>query len=167
MGLLSERGPPDWHPASGDIRAACRVAVDYCKERGFDIAKLALHFSLHSSSRIPVCLVSAPVLKYMTQNVEAVWSALSPDEEVAIRHLRENIFGKLEKGTWEGREVDKAGIAVSAADAGNSAASNCKALPCAVLDFNASRCPRHLPQPREDLRLVRDIPQYLHIASFG
>jgi len=107
MGLLSERGPPDWHPASGDIRAACRVAVDYCKERGFDIAKLALHFSLHSSSRIPVCLVSAPVLKYMTQNVEAVWSALSPDEEVAIRHLRENIFGKLEKGTWEGREVDK------------------------------------------------------------
>lgn len=33
MGLLSNKGPQPWHPASDDIKALCRRASDYCKVR--------------------------------------------------------------------------------------------------------------------------------------
>ena len=31
MGLLTERGPPDWHPATNDIKSECKKAADYCQ----------------------------------------------------------------------------------------------------------------------------------------
>ena len=34
MGLLMERPPPDWHPASAATKALCARAVEYCKAAG-------------------------------------------------------------------------------------------------------------------------------------
>lgn len=31
MGLLTNRGPPDWHPAGQEIKDTCLKAVQYCK----------------------------------------------------------------------------------------------------------------------------------------
>ena len=31
MGLLSERGPPAWHPATQDIKDTCAQAAKYCQ----------------------------------------------------------------------------------------------------------------------------------------
>jgi L-galactose dehydrogenase len=45
MGLLTERGTPAWHPASEALKAGCRRAVAYCKERGENIVKLAVQYS--------------------------------------------------------------------------------------------------------------------------
>lgn len=45
MGLLTERGVPDWHPAPSELVAGCRRAVEYCQKRGVDIVKLAVQFS--------------------------------------------------------------------------------------------------------------------------
>jgi len=47
MGLLSERGAPDWHPAPQSIKDGCRRAVEYCASIGADITKLALQFAVH------------------------------------------------------------------------------------------------------------------------
>jgi hypothetical protein len=33
------RGAPEWHPASGEIKAACACAAEFCRERGADIAQ--------------------------------------------------------------------------------------------------------------------------------
>ncbi|KAK1359855.1 L-galactose dehydrogenase [Heracleum sosnowskyi] len=33
MGLLTENGPPDWHPASNELKAACQAAAVFCKEK--------------------------------------------------------------------------------------------------------------------------------------
>lgn len=46
MGLLTERGAPDWHPASPEQRQACAAAACYCRERGVDISQLALQFAV-------------------------------------------------------------------------------------------------------------------------
>ncbi|MBV9866975.1 MAG: aldo/keto reductase [Abitibacteriaceae bacterium] len=46
MGLLTQRGAPDWHPAPAEVQAACARAADYCKEKGADISKLALQFAV-------------------------------------------------------------------------------------------------------------------------
>ncbi|PWA86018.1 hypothetical protein CTI12_AA144740 [Artemisia annua] len=46
MGLLTESGPPEWHPASAELQAACQAAAAFCKKKGKDISKLALQYSL-------------------------------------------------------------------------------------------------------------------------
>lgn len=46
MGLLTEHGPPAWHPADADLRAACRRAWEHCRARGADLSGLALRFAL-------------------------------------------------------------------------------------------------------------------------
>ncbi|XP_021981936.1 L-galactose dehydrogenase isoform X1 [Helianthus annuus] len=46
MGLLTESGPPEWHPASPKLKAACQTAAAFCKKKGKDISKLALQYSL-------------------------------------------------------------------------------------------------------------------------
>lgn len=56
MGLLSRQGAPDWHPATEEIKAACRRAAAYCDERGADLSKLAVQYAVHNP-RIPTTLV--------------------------------------------------------------------------------------------------------------
>ncbi len=46
MRLLSNDGPPDWHPAPAALHEKCAEAAAHCRVRGSDIGKLALQFSL-------------------------------------------------------------------------------------------------------------------------
>ena len=46
MGLLTEQGPPAWHPAPQQVRDAGKKAAEFCREHGADISKLALRFCL-------------------------------------------------------------------------------------------------------------------------
>jgi L-galactose dehydrogenase len=46
MGLLTERGAPDWHPAPKEVRDAGRRAFEYCRAHGADLPELALRFCL-------------------------------------------------------------------------------------------------------------------------
>ncbi len=46
MRLLSDKGPPDWHPAPAALRERCAAAARYCRERGADLGRLALQFSV-------------------------------------------------------------------------------------------------------------------------
>jgi len=46
MGLLTEQGPPDWHPAPGEMRDAARKAAEFCRVHGMDISGVALRFCL-------------------------------------------------------------------------------------------------------------------------
>jgi L-galactose dehydrogenase len=45
MGLHTRGGPPVWHPAPPALRAACAAAVEYCAQRGADLADLALSYA--------------------------------------------------------------------------------------------------------------------------
>lgn len=46
MGLLTENGPPEWHPAPAEVREAGRKAAQFCRDQGVDISKVALRFCL-------------------------------------------------------------------------------------------------------------------------
>jgi aryl-alcohol dehydrogenase-like predicted oxidoreductase len=45
MGLLTERGVPDWHPAPKLMVWACEKAAAHCKAKGYPIEKLAMQFA--------------------------------------------------------------------------------------------------------------------------
>jgi L-galactose dehydrogenase len=49
MGLLTRRGPPDWHPGHPSVHAAAGEAARICTEAGSDISKLALQFALQGA----------------------------------------------------------------------------------------------------------------------
>ncbi|XP_004504882.3 L-galactose dehydrogenase [Cicer arietinum] len=70
MGLLTEAGPPEWHPASSDLKAACRASATYCQENGKNISKLALQYSL-LNKEITSVLVGMKSVEQVEENVAA------------------------------------------------------------------------------------------------
>ena len=64
MGLLMDRDPPSWHPATPATKALCKQAAALCREEGADLAKIALHFCLREE-RIATTLISSTSLARM------------------------------------------------------------------------------------------------------
>eukprot|EP00118_Oscarella_pearsei_P025616 m.308477 g.308477 ORF g.308477 m.308477 type:complete len:357 (+) comp44070_c0_seq1:66-1136(+) len=104
MGLLSNRGPPKWHPATDEIKEACRKAAEYCRSQGTDIAKLAMYYSLAEPS-IPTTLVGTASLTNLQINLDAVAETLSPEEQRVSDYVMEKFFNPLKQKQWEGLEV--------------------------------------------------------------
>jgi L-galactose dehydrogenase len=46
MGMLTEQGPSDWHPAPEAVKETARKAVDYCRSHGANISEVSLRFCL-------------------------------------------------------------------------------------------------------------------------
>jgi aryl-alcohol dehydrogenase-like predicted oxidoreductase len=68
-GLLTDRGPADWHPASAAERAVFKEAADFCRARGTCISKLALQFS-SQHPEIPTTLFSSANPESVRRNIE-------------------------------------------------------------------------------------------------
>lgn len=71
MGLLTEAGPPDWHPAPAIIREGCRKAVEYCQAKGHDIVRLAVQYSC-SHPGVATTLVGTARPKNIRDNIAHV-----------------------------------------------------------------------------------------------
>ena len=95
MGLLTRRGPPAWHPASSEIRALCARASSYCAERGEDIARLALQFSMENEG-IHTTLVGTASPEHLRRNV--AWLE-APRDEALLAQVRE-ILTPIMSQTW-------------------------------------------------------------------
>jgi len=83
MGLLTERGAPGWHPASQEIQAGCRRAVDYCRQRGINIVELAIQFSI-SNPDIATTLVGTANSQNMLDNIRYAEKPLDREKLNAV-----------------------------------------------------------------------------------
>ena len=72
MGLLSDRGTPDWHPAPQALKDACARAAEYCRQQGYPIDKLAVQFSTSLNPRIASTLFSSANPKNVLKNIAYV-----------------------------------------------------------------------------------------------
>ncbi len=106
MGLLTERGPPQWHPATEDIKNTCREAASYCTSMQVDISKLAVNFTCDLPG-IPTTLVSTASLKNLHTNLRSACDPLTPKENQVLEEVLEKYFKPLKNKTWEGVEVEK------------------------------------------------------------
>jgi aryl-alcohol dehydrogenase-like predicted oxidoreductase len=95
MGLLTERGAPEWHPAPAEIREACARAAAYCRSQGVDIAQLAIQFSL-SNPDIVTTLVSTAVPQNIINNVK--WLETPLDQ--ALLAQVQAILAPIKNQTW-------------------------------------------------------------------
>lgn len=95
MGLLTQRGVPDWHPAPKPLVEACSKAAEYCKQQGYAIEKLALQYSV-SNPRIASTLFSSANPDNVRRNIE--WASTEPDWEL-VKKVQE-IIGDQKRVTW-------------------------------------------------------------------
>lgn len=95
MGLLTQRGIPEWHPAPKPLVEACRKAVRYCAEQGYPIEKLAIQFAV-SNPRIPTTLFSSANPQSILKNVNY---AEEPIDWELVRKVQE-IIGDQMRVSW-------------------------------------------------------------------
>ncbi len=95
MGLLTERGVPDWHPAPKSLIEACAKAAEYCKTKNFPIEKLAMQFSV-SNDRIATTLFSTTNPENVKRNIESINEPIDWDLVKKVR----NIIGDQQRVSW-------------------------------------------------------------------
>jgi L-galactose dehydrogenase len=76
MGLLTERGAPDWHPAPRRVGEVAQRAAQYCREQGVDISDLALQFAF-AHPYVSTTLVGMSKVSHVERNVRL--AGTSPD----------------------------------------------------------------------------------------
>lgn len=96
MGLLTERGVPEWHPANNEIINTCKIAVDHCKTINARIEQLAVKFSV-SNVRIPTTLVSTANPENLLNNIK--WANTPLDKNLLPEVLE--ILKPIQRMTWE------------------------------------------------------------------
>jgi len=96
MGLLTNRGTPDWHPATDEIKAGCAAAAAFCREQGLDIAQLAVQFSLRNPD-IHSTLIGTANPDNMRRNVE--WLDAPYDEALIAAAL--DVLAPIRDKSWQ------------------------------------------------------------------
>lgn len=95
MGLLTERGTPDWHPAPQALKRLAAKAMHHCKSKGASIEQLAVSYAV-ANPRIATTLFS-------TTNPENVLKTIryseTPLDEVLLKEVRD-IFEPGFRDTW-------------------------------------------------------------------
>lgn len=92
MGLLSERGTPDWHPAPDSLKSACARAAAYCEERQYPIDKLAIQYSTSQNPRIATTLFSSANPENVRRNIAYV---NEPVDEQLVREVQQIIGNQM------------------------------------------------------------------------
>jgi L-galactose dehydrogenase len=95
MRLLSNEGPPQWHPAPEALRAKCAEAAAHCRQRGADIAKLALQFSL-ANPAIHTNVVGTASPARILENLKQI---ADPLDETLLREVQ-TILRPVHNLTW-------------------------------------------------------------------
>lgn len=87
MGLLTQAGPPDWHPAPPEVREAAKRACECCRRHGVDISKVALRFCL-DHEYVSSTLVGMSTCEDVETNVSLICART---EQGLIREIRSTI----------------------------------------------------------------------------
>ena len=96
MGLLTDNGPPAWHPASEELKAACARAARLCREWGTNIAALGLQYAL-ANPNVASTLSGIGNRRQLEENLACV--GRSPDPQLLQDVLA--ILQPVHNQTWQ------------------------------------------------------------------
>lgn len=95
MGLLSQRGVPDWHPAPKPLVEACAKAAQRCAEKNYPIERLAIQYAV-SNPHIAGTLFSSANPDNVKRNIQ--WANEEPDWEL-VKEVQD-IIGNQQRVSW-------------------------------------------------------------------
>lgn len=81
MGLLSERGPQDWHPATDRAKDVAALVREHCRDAGISLPALAVQFAL-ANDDVSVTLLGASRIATLDSALAAA-QAPPPEEQLA------------------------------------------------------------------------------------
>lgn len=87
MGLLSERGTPDWHPAVQPLKDACARAAEYCRQQGYPIEKLAVQYATGNNTHIATTLFSSANPANVLKNISYVDEPIDMELVAKVREI--------------------------------------------------------------------------------
>uniref|UniRef100_A0A6M2F941 NADP-dependent oxidoreductase domain-containing protein n=1 Tax=Populus davidiana TaxID=266767 RepID=A0A6M2F941_9ROSI len=99
MGLLTENGPPEWHPASAELKSACQAAAAFCKAKGKNISKLAMQYSL-ANKDISSVLVGMNSVRQVRENAYAATELATFGKDQETLSEVEAILSPVKNQTW-------------------------------------------------------------------
>ncbi|MFV0506462.1 MAG: aldo/keto reductase [Bacteroidales bacterium] len=95
MGLLTQRGAPEWHPAPDALKRLACKAVEYCKLEGIAIEQLAVAYAI-SNPRIATTLFSTANPDNVLKTIK--YATVPMDMDILERV--QNIFAPGFRDTW-------------------------------------------------------------------
>ncbi len=104
MGLLTSKGPPDWHPGHPSVWAAAAEAARRCEALGVDLSFVALQFALQTAAAngIVSTVVGMSQPSNLDRNIEALTTPIDPDAlsavEAALAPVRDKGWDVLPGG---------------------------------------------------------------------
>ena len=100
LGLLTNQGPPPWHPAPADIKDACRKAAEHCRSQGADVAFLGMQFCF-AEGRIPSTITGTAKRDELAVNLRAMSKpidrGLLAEVEEILAPVKDRVWGS---GKW-------------------------------------------------------------------
>jgi len=100
MGLLSDHGPPDWHPAPPVVKAAANEARERCRLRGASLAFLGMQFCC-AERRIATTISGASCAAEIEANVRAFDTPIDQGLLTEIRAVFDSVNGVTwASGSW-------------------------------------------------------------------
>lgn len=106
MGLLTNRGPPAWHPANEEIMKACKSAAEYCQSQEVDISKIASNFSFEFPG-VDTTLIGTASCVNLQRNLDVFHQGIDEKERKVQHFVMKNYFDTLSKKHWEGHEIER------------------------------------------------------------
>ena len=95
MGLLTERGIPEWHPAPAPLLRLSRKAVEYCKSKGSSIEQLAVSYCVQNP-RIATTLFSTTSPENVLKTIRYAETPLDTELLADVQKIFEPGF----RDTW-------------------------------------------------------------------
>lgn len=89
MRLLTNRGPPEWHPASDDTKQQCKDAAGCCKDHDMELGKLSVWGSMECED-VSSNLVGMMNLDELNANLDVVRNGISEEEKLVLKEIKEN-----------------------------------------------------------------------------
>jgi L-galactose dehydrogenase len=91
MGVLTERGASDWHPAPRKLREAGQEAVKLCRSRGISLPDVALRFAL-DHNYVSSTLIGMSTRQHVQQSLNILAIKSDPGFLEEIRKLFAPVF---------------------------------------------------------------------------
>ena len=114
MGLLTNAGPPDWHPASPDLKTLCARAGADCAARGVELGKLSVHHNInHLAESVATTLLGVGRMEILKINLDIVMEGLSAVEREVMEEIKEKYFSGLTDTSWDYTEIEEYNKAIN------------------------------------------------------
>ncbi|XP_050307122.1 uncharacterized protein LOC126743899 [Anthonomus grandis grandis] len=106
MGLLTNKGPQNWHPASEEVKQTCKKAGEFCKAHNVELGKLAVYHGLRDpyTDTVLVGMNTRELLKY---NLDVLYDGLTEKEGEVYDEVKKILQALPEQTHWEGVEHQK------------------------------------------------------------